>query len=198
MSDLSKVLGDLYDGGEATPRPGNDFRAAAPAWADEDRLDEAFSEWTPGPPDDAHETEREMSVVLDMPAVPAARLDEDMAATLSAALAQAATEPPAPAWDASPVLPQSDSDSAPVWDPMPAAAGRVWQRIDDDILPGASGRVHKQQKIKGPKASAPLRLPKLGKESKLEPVVVPAAHSEPVAPGEKPPLKVFGLQLRRK
>src|SRR5581483_7054282 len=167
MSDLSKVLGDLYDGGgEPAPRPANDYRATAPAWADEDRLDEAFAEWTPGPPDDAPAAEREMSVVLDMPAVPPARLDEDMAATLSAALAEAATAPPAPAWDASPILPEPDP-AAEAWEPMPVSSGRVWQRTDDDIFPGTSGGVRKERKVKAPRAaSTALRLPKLGKAAK--------------------------------
>src|SRR5688500_2948761 len=91
MSDLSRVLGDLYGGEEtAAVEPAvSSFRPTAPEWADEDRLDEAFASWTPGPPADAPAAEREMSVVVDAPMVPAARLDDDIAATLSAALVDA-------------------------------------------------------------------------------------------------------------
>jgi hypothetical protein len=71
MSDLSKVLGDLY-GGDDQPSvaPPRNFRAEAPEWAAEERLDEAFSDWTPGPPPDAPAAEREMSVVIDAPRAP--------------------------------------------------------------------------------------------------------------------------------
>lgn len=95
MSDLSRVLGDLYGenepaaDGSSAPSPRARFQATAPDWAAEDRLDEAFASWTPGPPADAPAAERAMSVVIDTPDVPAARLDEDIAATLSAALVDA-------------------------------------------------------------------------------------------------------------
>ena len=45
------MLGDVY--GEPKTKP-----ATAPEWADEERLDEAFEDWTPGPSPDASAAER--------------------------------------------------------------------------------------------------------------------------------------------
>jgi hypothetical protein len=219
MSDLSKVLGDLYESGDATTTPEHaEFQASAPAWADEDRLDEAFSQWTPGPPADAPAAEREMSIVLDMPEVPAARLDDEMAAAMNAALAQPAPEVhvaawetsapesvpayrPEPAYEPAPAL--MDLDMTSVFDTAPTAFA-TWQRTDDDILPGPSGRVPRARKEKQVKQ---LRMPKLAKATPAPVAITPLApviaDENPMAPvptmnPENPPLKVFGITLRRK
>lgn len=64
--DLSKLLGDLYqtdetDSPDAMPAASSSQPAAAPEWANEARLDEAFASWKPGPPDDAPAAERELA-----------------------------------------------------------------------------------------------------------------------------------------
>ena len=85
MSDLSRLLGDVYEA--STTPPSDDVDPAdattptapsaaddppappveavgegprAPGWADEQVLDEAFAEWVPGPPPDASAEERDM------------------------------------------------------------------------------------------------------------------------------------------
>jgi hypothetical protein len=224
MSDLSKVLGDLYGGeGEPSATPNRNFRAEAPEWADEDRLDQAFADWTPGPTADAHPAEREMSHVLDMPAVPHAHLDEDLAGALSAALVDAGSgEPEVPAASAPAYtfpdladLPSMDLHAAatvpapapaPVetyvepiaFEPVAPAPVGPWSRTDDDILPG------KGAKGKGPKGahSVSVKAPKLPKTK------LPKAKLPKLGKGDKPapvaakvegePKKVFGIQLRRK
>jgi hypothetical protein len=94
MADLSKVLGDVY---EAADRPeANRFvsaaRQQAPEWSDESRLDAAFADWTPGPPSDAPAAER--ALFASAPTQTHAEqgplvLDDDLAAALSEALAEA-------------------------------------------------------------------------------------------------------------
>lgn len=224
MSDLSKVLGDLYGGEDDQPSvaPPRNFRAEAPEWADDDRLDEAFADWTPGPSADAHRTEHEtMSVVIDMPAVPAASLDDDLAASLNAALVDAGendtdfpmAEAPSyslptmddPVGDWMSPAPASmaaitEPTPVPVYEPInepvyeaPAPA-RPWSRADDDILPGNAPKG-----VKAPK-SPKSKSPKAAKE-KLAKVKAPKAEKAPKPEnggGDKAPVKVFGLQLRRK
>lgn len=203
MSDLSKVLGDLYD----SPTPAAPsaaearFQPTAPEWADDDRLDQAFEGWTPGPPADAPAAEREMSmsVVMDPTFVPPARLDDDLAATLSEALVDAGHDnhdPEVPVASAPTYeLPGYDFDlepavvaAAPVeyeYEPpavepyAPAEPARPWTRGDDDILPGKHSHVAKAPKAKAPKA-------KKVKASKAAP-----------EPADKPAKKRFGLQLRK-
>jgi len=128
--DLSKVLGDVYETG----------KKQAPEWADEQKLDEAFSQWTPGPPADAPAAEREM-----------ARLDDDLAAALTEALANdgGASADPVPTFPE--VEPEPDSVAAVLYaelaplaepaaveveaDPEPVVPGR-WARGDDDVAFG--------------------------------------------------------------
>jgi hypothetical protein len=165
MSDLSKVLGDLYGGDDADHRPSvapaRNFRdAAAPEWADDDRLDQAFENWTPGPPPEAPAAEHDISsYVIDAPAVPPAQLDDDLAATLGQALAYAGSDnadpevpfasaddpaaasfgmvTPAPAPAPAPALPADIAAELPA---LPTPAGR-WERSSDDILPSkAAGK----------------------------------------------------------
>ena len=85
--DLSKLLGDVYD--NDMPASGGRERRAeppAPEWSDEAHLDKVFADWTPGPPAEAPAAERE--ILIDAPTGPA-RLDDDLAAALSAALVDA-------------------------------------------------------------------------------------------------------------
>lgn len=121
MADLSKVLGDVYGAGQAAPpaaapapAPAEDQpearpAPAAPAWADDSRLDEAFANWNPGPGPDAPAAERELFVNT-----PSRPLDEDLAAALSEALADA----PVPA-------PQAAPTAAPPATPEPPAPAAV-------------------------------------------------------------------------
>jgi hypothetical protein len=114
--DLSKVLGDVY---ESSDRVSGD----APDWSNEDRLDEAFADWTPGPHASAPQAEHD---VLG--------LDDEMATTLSAAL----TAPePQPALE-----PEPERTLEPAPEPVAVVApvARTWQRSDDDILPGAPAK----------------------------------------------------------
>jgi hypothetical protein len=210
MSDLSRVLGDLYRGDDADSRPSvappRDFRtaAAAPEWADEDRLDQAFENWTPGPPPEAPALEHEMSsYVIDAPAVPPAHLEDDLTTTIGEALAQAGPEstpdvpvagavdplsfegyavdaavvPPAPA--PAPSLPADVAAELPVFaEPVPAApvvADGPWKRWHDDILPGKKGAA--------PAAKAP-------KSAKSHKVSVPKLSV--------PKVKLPALKLRKK
>jgi hypothetical protein len=92
MPDLSDLLGDVYGEPEEAAAP-----AAPPAgpktpeWADDEHLDRAFSEWTPGPAADAPAAERDM--FAPAPASPATRLADDLAAALSeAVLAESAPQ----------------------------------------------------------------------------------------------------------
>lgn len=82
MADLSNLLGDVYgepsSGGPAASSPAP-ASPQPPAWADESRLDEAFADWTPEPLE---------PVVAKAPST-SAPLDDDLAAALSAALAEA-------------------------------------------------------------------------------------------------------------
>lgn len=114
MADLSKVLGDVYGAGQpatpaAAPAPADAEAAprrepAAPEWADDSRLDEAFANWNPGPGPDAPAAERDLFVNT-----PSRPLDEDLAAALSEALADA----PVPAPIAPPAPPVAPANEAP-------------------------------------------------------------------------------------
>jgi hypothetical protein len=101
--ELSKVLDDVYE----------TKQGAAPEWADEQRLDEAFAEWTPGPPADAPAAEREMA----MHHVGRTRLDNGMAAASTRA----------------PVVELTDLAVRP----KPFAPAR-WVRGDDDVAFGGA------------------------------------------------------------
>ena len=54
MSDLSRLLEDVYQSSSAAPP------SEAPAWSSEEALEDAFAEWVPGPPDEAPAQERAM------------------------------------------------------------------------------------------------------------------------------------------
>lgn len=137
MADLSKVLGDVY---ATADRP--DVKSAtaprqAPEWADESRLDAAFADWTPGPQSDAPAAERALFSPavepLEHEASGPLALDDDLAAALSEALAEAPpladndlfdqddhAEPPAPAPAAVSVF---VPEPAPVIAPVPVDEG---------------------------------------------------------------------------
>jgi hypothetical protein len=110
MSDLSQLLGDLY--ADETP-------TRAPSWSSEEALDDAFSSWVPGPPDDAPSAERSIvadawnDTVVDVPATDAAP----------------ELEPALETWLA---------DTAPVVEPT--SGQPRWSPSDDDILPSRRGR----------------------------------------------------------
>lgn len=198
MSDLSRVLGDLY--GDNEPNiPASTYRPTAPEWADEDRLDEAFASWTPGPPADAPAAEREMSVVVEAPVLPAARLDEDLAATLSAALVDAGhdneVEVPAasapsyalPTYDDEPLPPTMPTVEEFLPEPAPPTRVGPWSRSMDDIVPGRVGPAPKNRHAKAPKVKAPkVKAPKAAKAAK------PAKAVKPASDGPK---KFFGIEL---
>lgn len=73
MSDLSRLLDDVYSTGPASPPAAPPPTAAEPdlPWATEESMDEAFADWVPGPAADAPQAERdlfELAGVDDAPA----------------------------------------------------------------------------------------------------------------------------------
>lgn len=112
--DLSKLLSDVYAHDHA-PAPASPPVSTSdtdgPEWADEARLDEAFAQWVPGPPDDAPAAEREMAETMAGPddATPSERAD-----ALGDPGAGAATEDIAWSWPVSPELAELAGADAPV------------------------------------------------------------------------------------
>jgi hypothetical protein len=161
VSDLSRLLGDVY-GAAATPEgeqeatdpttqtavpaaaddpPAPRAEAAgsgpaAPGWADEAVLDEAFSEWVPGPPADASAEERGMlddvepaETVADSIDIDAWLGPDDGIHDLDAGHdvdADAELDPTAPveALTAAPPEPEDDDER-----------DANWTRTRDDLLP---------------------------------------------------------------
>jgi hypothetical protein len=162
MADLSELLGDVYGGADDAPvahEPAAADRAPTPpSWADDQHLDQAFADWTPGPSADAHPAEHEVVATSSAP------LDDDLAAALSAALAAApahdaeievpaAPAPPPPPPVAAPApapeafsRPDASPGDLPALEnvvpatPAPVVAAAKWQPSDDDILPRGGGR----------------------------------------------------------
>ena len=175
MSDLSRLLGDVYGASTppaedaevtepttpmATPAAADDppappadavdaGRPAAPGWADDAVLDEAFADWVPGPPSDADAEERDILADIE-PAEPVAEpididawfgtepveaIDEvgevdDFQAIGTGTEAEAAELDATVAFD----------DFVPASEPEPevrAATGTegAWSRESDDLLP---------------------------------------------------------------
>ena len=122
--DLSKVLGEMY-ADDVAPRP------SAPEWADEATLDEAFANWTPGPPPEAPAAEHEMA------AHESHRIDDDLNAALTQALGSDQIYPEAVFVDH-----QVEVEPEPVvayeLAPLPEPA-HSWSRADDDVLPSGGG-----------------------------------------------------------
>ena len=164
MSDLSRLLGDVYgastpsaedvDAADPTPPtmagppaddppppPAEDVDAirspAAPGWADDEVLDEAFAEWVPGPPSDAVAEERDMLAGVEPAEAVAEEFDID--AWLGPDEAEAPVDAPAEAdpYEAfvPPVVqPEAQPEPQPVMD-------AAWTRENDDLLPrGRRGR----------------------------------------------------------
>ena len=170
MSDLSRLLGDVY--GASTP-PAEDAEVtepttpmaaptaaddppapptdaveagsgpAAPGWADDDVLDEAFADWVPGPPSDAHAEERDILADVE-PAEPVAD-SIDIDAWLGAEPADD-LEPvdEADEIEAEPTqidaAPTTFDDFVPAVEPEPEIRRATepegaWSRDSDDLLP---------------------------------------------------------------
>lgn len=78
MSDLSRLLDDVYSTGPASP-PAAPPPAPAPAaepdlpWATDESMDEAFADWVPGPGADAPQAERDLFELADVDDAPAAQ-----------------------------------------------------------------------------------------------------------------------------
>jgi hypothetical protein len=164
VSDLSRLLGDVYgasstppddvDAVDATapmPAPAPDdppappveaagTGPAAPGWADEQVLDEAFAEWVPGPPPDASAEERGMLADVEPAETVAEPIDID--AWLGTEVvdddAEGGADQATEAFEAfvppPPPEPMIDDDG-------PADADAPWTRTSDDLLPrGRRGR----------------------------------------------------------
>ena len=181
MPDLSEMLGAVYGGADESTKDEPAEPAGGPAWADDDHLDRAFAEWTPGPGADAPAAER--SMFAPAPDAPAPRLADDLAAALSeAVLAKTDTEddtsdaaapaPPVPAHFA-PAVPAVGATAEPAAEPavststladlepepepepapVPIPVHKAgWQRSDDDIIPtGRSARGRGGRPVRAPK-----------------------------------------------
>src|SRR5687768_3770722 len=121
MSDLSRLLGDVYGPEPETPAtdekapvdapPGAEpaqattLSGALPAWAEETVLDEAFANWVPGPPTDASGAERGM--LSDLASRPGDDVSPTTVAPRPGTLAEA--EPGAPDF----VFPSGNDPGAP-------------------------------------------------------------------------------------
>lgn len=139
--DLSKLLGDVYDNenqaGSEPAAPAQPATPSVPDWSDDERLDKVFADWTPGPPESAPAAERNM--VLDLPG-PHERLDDDLAAALSAALVDAG----GPANEPEIHLPEDDSNpTVPVIDLGPVA-------LDNDPVHVAAAAVGAPLEVESP------------------------------------------------
>ena len=122
--DLSKVLGDVYAGHAAATTPQN-----GPDWADEAHLDQAFADWTPGPPADAPAAEREMAAHVDTST--RRRIDDDLANALTEALTSSASVSSEPVYaELMAEIPAAPAEPEPV---------HHWTRGDDDVLPSRAG-----------------------------------------------------------
>lgn len=177
------MLGNVYGGEEEAPAPAAPPSGPnTPAWSDDEHLDRAFAEWTPGPDADAPAAERSMFATAPETPGTAPRLADDLAAALSEAVlagaddaeaeavaeAPAETEPVVPAeapvepTAAVEVTPSTLADLEPAPEPAPhplTVAAPVhqagWQRSDDDIIPsGRSGRGGGRRPSRAPRAKA--------------------------------------------
>lgn len=141
VMDLSKVLGDVY-ADDVSSRP------TAPEWADDAHLDEAFANWTPGPPPEAPAAEHEMAAH----GVPTSYhpIDDDLAAALTQALSSD-TVYPEPVFAGHEVAEDDEDEDEPTVayepapvafepEPRPAPVLLAWSRGDDDVLPAGQRR----------------------------------------------------------
>jgi len=166
MVDLSRVLGDVYSHSDEAAARATTQLTDTEGWADDDRLDEAFRRWRPGPPVEAPAAERTFAAGAPAPAPPAAIHDEhslDELDVVSVDDLSAAYVPgtPAAAFDGQ-GLSSQHMDAVPSGAPLPGPAGDLsdavadafaeavaaemsgrprWTRDHDDILPaGRRGR----------------------------------------------------------
>jgi hypothetical protein len=163
MSDLSKLLEDVYRSGPSTP--------AAPSWSSDSALDEVFSDWVPGESEGASAAEQAFAQVMEPAPLPLpTETADELDALVQAAAAMAPTldddidspqeferqefEAPefeAPVAESTPVI--EDRDAFVRWTPerdlpdatvpvAPLVSVAPWSRQDDDILPnrGLTGR----------------------------------------------------------
>lgn len=162
MSDLSRLLGDVYGSGPVQDRAVDTVTdeapaetsplAELPAWSDDAVLDEAFADWVPGPPSSAPAAERNALTELAAAPEPEAEADEapdlEADAELDLPVAESLAE-------ALPVEAEWFFDVPADDEPEPVVAEPVlrldddealvpWQRTDDDLLP-AKGRRRKRR-----------------------------------------------------
>jgi hypothetical protein len=160
VSDLSRLLGDVYGASSedaaaddppappveaAEPTPS---RPAAPGWADDDVLDEAFAEWVPGPTADADDEERD--ILADVEPVESVAEPVDIDAWLGPEPMQDLDDidarAEAPDVDATAGYNAFDDEFVPATEPgtdpgtevgaQPAMADDgAWRRESDDLLP---------------------------------------------------------------
>lgn len=133
MSDLSRLLDDLYVGAEDDGK----------GLTSEEALDEAFSDWVPGPPDDASDTEKALfaEATTAAPAhtdAPGPLTDSNPAAPPSDRVESVPSSPPGTAAQEWAAAHMADTDSA---EEAPDAPGFVaWFPEQDDILPERAAR----------------------------------------------------------
>lgn len=167
MSDLSRLLGDVY--GASTP-PAEDVDAAdptspsavptaaddppappvedlntgsgpaAPGWADEAVLDDAFADWVPGPPSDADAEERDILAGIEPAEAVAEEFDidawlgPDEAVDAAAEVEADATVADEARYEA--FVPTAvEPEPAPAPEPEPVVDAGPWTRGSDDLLP---------------------------------------------------------------
>jgi len=174
VSDLSRLLGDVY--GTSTPPaedvdaadpttptaavpaaaddppapPVEDVDAghssAAPGWADDAVLDEAFAEWVPGPPSDAVAEERDIladvepadtvAEPIDIDAWLGPEADDDIVDADADAEASADADAMAEADELAATERFEAFVPPPASEPQPLAEGDAgWTRTSDDLLP---------------------------------------------------------------
>ncbi|HVM54937.1 MAG TPA: hypothetical protein VM262_17260 [Acidimicrobiales bacterium] len=140
MSDLSRLLDDLYAMGDTEAETAPVAAAAppaapteAPAWSSDEALDEVFETWVPGPDEDAPAAHRSfVEAVTDEPFVEApAPVNWNLGLE----------DEPSPVTEAPNETAVSDAPLADAPGAMAVAAVRPrWSPSDDDILPGRRSR----------------------------------------------------------
>jgi hypothetical protein len=142
MSDLSRLLGDVYNSGP---------QGAEPPWSSDTALDDAFADWVPGPPADASPAERsflpdddadeQIEALLEQAARFAPLVDEIDEVDVDEVQEVAFNEMDEPGPFEAPEPVESVAAPAPIDPafvaPLPVQA---WSREDDDILPGGRHR----------------------------------------------------------